>query len=252
MLSASRGEARTVFVVGGASGIGLASATLLGQKGWRVVIGDRNADALDRAREVLDAEGIPVILVDLDVSDPSSVNHAFDKVSKDYGIDSLVNAAGILQMGTILDVDESEWNKILNVNLSGIYRTCRRAVEHMVAQGGGTIVNLASQSGRTASFYTAPNYVASKAGIIGITMAIAAQHAHQGVRANAVAPGLVETPLIATVYTDQQRERMTAATPLGRFASAGEVAQVVAFLASDESSYMTGQTLNVNGGSFMQ
>lgn len=252
MSSRSHAQARTVFVVGGASGIGLASAKLLGEQGWRVVIGDINPDALDRAREVLDDEGISAFMVELDVSDTSSVNHAFDKVVKDYGIDSLVNAAGILQMGTILDLDESEWNKVLDVNLSGTYRTCRRAVGHMVGQGRGTIVNLASQSGRTASFYSAPNYVASKAGVIGITMAIAAQHAHQGVRANAVAPGLVETPMIAAVYSNHQRERMTAATPLGRFASAGEVAQVVAFLASDESSYMTGQTLNVNGGSFMQ
>ena len=251
MVLISPGEAKTVLVVGGASGIGLASAKLLGEKGWRVVLADRDLGALDESKEILDAEGISVSSVPIDVSNPSSVNEAFDTVSKHHGLSSLVNAAGILQMGSILEVDELEWNKVINVNLSGIYRTCRRAVEYMVDHGGGTIVNLSSQSGRTASFYSAPNYVASKAGIIGLTMAIAAQHAHQGVRANAIAPGLVETPLIATAYSDAQRQRMTAATPLGRFSTAAEVAQVVGFLASDESSYMTGQTLNVNGGSFM-
>jgi NAD(P)-dependent dehydrogenase (short-subunit alcohol dehydrogenase family) len=215
-------SARTVFVVGGAGGIGLASARLLGAEGWKVVLGDI-----------------------------SSVEHAFANVTGTHGLDCLINAAGVLQLGTILDVDEAAWERVMNINLTGVYRTCRAAVAHFVAQDGGSIVNLASQSGRTSSFYSAPNYVVSKAGIIGLTMVIAAQHAAQGIRANAVAPGLVETPMIASAYSDEQRAAMIAKTPIGRFASAEEVGEVVAFLASDRSSYVTGQTLNVNGGSFM-
>lgn len=243
---------RTVFVVGGASGIGLATAKKLAADGWRVVLGDRSESALGEATAQLAALGITTTGHVIDVGIPSSVDDAFARVTDQHRLDCLVNTAGVLQLGTIVDVDEAAWNDVLNINLSGTYRTCRRAVEHMLQAGGGTIVNLASQSGRTSSFYSAPNYVASKAAIIGLTMALAAQHAAQGIRANAVAPGLVETPLIQSAYSDEQRERMHAATPLGRFATAEEVAEVVAFLATDRSSYMTGQTLNVNGGSFMQ
>lgn len=252
MAKAPERTRRAAFIVGGASGIGLATAQLLGSEGWHVVLGDRDKKSLDRARELVEGEKSSVATQFIDISDPESVQAAFAAVTVDHGLDSLINTAGVLQLGSILDVNESDWNAVLNVNLTGTYRTCRSAVRHMVAHKGGTIVNLASQSGRTASFYSAPNYVASKAAIIGLTMVIAAQHARDGVRANAIAPGLVETPLIETVYSPEQRERMTAATPLGRFATAEEVAQVAAFLASDRSSYMTGQTLNVNGGSFMQ
>ena len=141
---------------------------------------------------------------------------------------------------------------MLETNLKGAYLTCRAAVSAFLVSGGGTIVNIASQSGRTSSFYSAPNYVASKAGLIGLTMALAKQHAAQGIRVNCVAPGLVETSMIPMAYTEQQRESMIMSTPIGRFASPNEIANVISFLATEQSSYMTGQTLNVNGGSFMQ
>lgn len=245
------GLMRTALVVGGASGIGLASATIMARAGWRVVLADRDRERLDAAIPLLQAEGLEAESVVADVTDRVSVDAAVEFVATRHGLDNLVNAAGILQIGTILDVEEEDWDRLLEVNLKGAYLTCRAAVRVMIGSGGGSIVNIASQSGRTSSFYSAPNYVASKAGLIGLTMTLAAQHAAQGVRVNCVAPGLVETPLITHAYTPEQRARMTAATPIGRFASAAEVAEVVLFLASDQSSYMTGQTLNVNGGSFM-
>jgi len=245
-------SARTVLVVGGAGGIGLASARLLGADGWKVVLGDINDQNLEAAATELRATGIEVSTAQIDITDNASVEQAFANITATRGLDCLINAAGVLQLGTILDVDEAAWQRVIDINLTGVYRTCRAAVTHFVANGGGSIVNLASQSGRTSSFYSAPNYVASKAAIIGLTMVIASQHAAQGIRANAVAPGLVETPMIASAYSDEQRASMIAKTPIGRFASADEVGEVVAFLAGDRSSYMTGQTLNANGGSFMQ
>ncbi len=242
---------RTAFLVGGASGIGLASARLLADDGWKIVLGDIEPQALEQAAAELRNDGANVATAVIDVGDETSVTDTFAAVIAAHGLHSLINTAGVLQLGTILEIDEAAWQRVININLSGVYRTCRAAVAHFVTQGSGSIVNLASQSGRTSSFYSAPNYVASKAGIIGLTMVIAAQHAADGIRANAVAPGLVETAMIASAYSAEQRSAMTSKTPLGRFASAHEVAEVVAFLASDRSSYMTGQTLNVNGGSFM-
>jgi NAD(P)-dependent dehydrogenase (short-subunit alcohol dehydrogenase family) len=222
----------------------------LAKAGWRVVLADRNEELVQLSSKRLRDLGLDAEPAVLDVTDSDSVSAVVRRVALGHGLNSLVNAAGVLQLGTILDVKETDWDRVLSVNLKGAYLTCRETIQAM-AGSGGTIVNIASQSGRTSSFYSAPNYVASKAGLIGLTMALAAQHAAQGIRVNCVAPGLVDTPMIADAYSAEQRARMTAATPLGRFASAAEVGEVVLFLASEQSSYMTGQTLNVNGGSFM-
>ncbi|MBW3667820.1 MAG: SDR family oxidoreductase [Actinobacteria bacterium] len=245
-------DGSATLVVGGASGIGLASARAIGAEGRRLVLADRDAAALDRAVESMRGQGLTVEGRQLDVTDVASVDDVVAAVAAEHGLGALVNTAGILQLGTVLDVTDEDWDRMLTVNLRGAFFTCRAAVRAMRASGGGVIVNLTSQSGRTKSFYSAPNYVAAKAGVIGLTMSIAAQHAAEGIRANAVAPGIVETPMTAEVYTAEQRAAMQAATPMGRFASADELAAVVAFLASPRSSYVTGQTINVNGGSFMQ
>ena len=163
----------------------------------------------------------------------------------------LVNAAGILQLGTIADVSESDWDRVVDINLKGTYAMCRAVIPVFEARGGGSIVNLASISGRTKSLFSAPNYVASKAGVIGLTMALAAQHAAKGVRVNCVAPGVFRTPMTA-VYSDEQWASILATIPLGRVGEASEVADVIASLLSEEWGYVTGQTINVNGGQFMQ
>lgn len=137
----------------------------------------------------------------------------------------------------------------MDVNLKGTYVTCRAVIQILEARGGGAIVNLTSISGRTKSFYTAPNYVASKAGIIGLTM-VAAQHAATNVRVNAVAPGIIRTPM-TKVYSDEHWTSLLPTIPLGRVGQPNEVANVIASLLSDEWSYVTGQTINVNGGQFM-
>ncbi len=136
------------------------------------------------------------------------------------------------------------------MKLRGAFLTCKAAIPIMIDNGGGAIVNIASMSGRTKSVATAPNYVASNAGLIGMTMTLAAQHARQNIRVNAVAPGVIETPMLQA-YRAEQLDAIRAAVPLGRFAAPEEIAAVVSFLVSDKASYITGETINANGGMFM-
>jgi 3-oxoacyl-[acyl-carrier protein] reductase len=237
---------RSYLVTGGASGIGLATARSLLVQGACVVVADRDGGRLDAAVVDLKKEGGSVGSVMLDVSDPSAVEEAIAGIE---AIDGLVNAAGVLQMGTIADVTPEDWDRVLGVNLKGTFLTCKAVIPRLVARGGGAIVNLASISGRTKSIYSAPSYVASKGGVIGLTMTLAAQHATSGVRVNCVAPGVVETPM-TSVYTEEQWRAIVDQIPMRRIGTADEIAQVIVALLSDRFSYVTGQTINVNGGQF--
>lgn len=241
---------KTIIVTGGASGIGLATGEVLARRGDRVVLVDRD-DARAAAEASRLSEGVAhVEAAGVDVTDAASVEAMVADVVRRSDLAGLVNAAGVVQLGTIADVSEEEWDRVLDVNLKGTYVTCRAAIPILEARGGGAIVNLTSISGRTKSFYTAPNYVASKAGIIGLTMVLAAQHAATNVRVNAVAPGIIQTPM-TKVYSDEHWTSLLPTIPLGRVGQPNEVANVIASLLSDEWSYVTGQTINVNGGQFM-
>lgn len=239
------------LVVGGASGIGLATAANLVAKGHTVVLLDRNANALENSANRLSANATAEIHTHVvDITDLSTLDQVVHGIEDRMGISILINAAGILQLGTVHDVTEGDWDRMIDINLKGVFLACKVVMPVMERCGGGTVVNVASQSGRTKSTYSAPNYVAAKAGVIGLTMVLANQAAAAGIRVNCVAPGLVETPMLSA-YTPDQRQRMTDAVPMGRFAQPEEVADVIAYLASSQSSYVTGQTINVNGGSYM-
>jgi 3-oxoacyl-[acyl-carrier protein] reductase len=239
------GGRRTILVTGGASGIGLATACALADDGALVVVVDRKQPPADLvARDAIEA-------AEVDVSDASAVAGLVTDLEARVGIDGLVNAAGLLQLGTIAAVSETDWDRVVDVNLKGAYLMCRAVIPVLERRGGGAIVNLASIAGRTKSFYSAPNYVASKAGLIGLTMALAAQHAAGGIRVNCVAPGIVDTPM-TSAYSEEQWASLVPTIPLGRIGTPSEVAQVIVSLLSDGWSYVTGQTINVNGGQFMQ
>ncbi|CAN7632562.1 SDR family NAD(P)-dependent oxidoreductase [Phenylobacterium sp. LjRoot219] len=240
------------LIVGGASGIGLATAEVLAAEGYELALFDQNAEALAAARSRLGQGGWRARTYPGDVSDASALIAAVADLEQAGRLRILVNAAGILHLGTINEISEQDWDQLVQVNLKGVFLACKAVIPVMARLGGGAIVNLASQSGRTKSYYSAPDYVASKAGVIGLTMVLANQHARDGIRVNCVAPGVVETPMVAAAYTAEQQRRMIDTIPLGRFARPEELASVIAFLASERSSYVTGQTINVNGGSFMQ
>lgn len=242
--------ARAVVVTGGASGIGLATARLLAAGGEHVVLLDRDGERAAVEARALAAGGASAEAHTADVLDVPGTTRLIEELGMRLPLHGVVNAAGILQVGTVLDVSERDWDRVLDVNLKGTYAVCKAAIPVLALRGEGAIVNLSSIGGRTKSMHGAPNYVASKAGVIGLTMSLAAQHAAAGVRVNCVAPGIIDTPMTADLSAER-RAASVAAIPLGRLGTADDIAQVIVALLSDAWSYVTGQTINVNGGLFM-
>jgi 2-keto-3-deoxy-L-fuconate dehydrogenase len=236
-------EGKTALVTAAGQGIGRASALMMAREGARVIGTDINAQALD----ALAAEGVETR--HLDVRDPVAIAVVAGEIAPDV----LFNCAGFVAHGTILDCDEEQWAFSLDLNMTAMYRMCRAFLPGMVARGGGSIINMASV---VSSSIAAPNrfvYGATKAGVIGLTKAIAADFIAQGIRCNAVCPGTVESPslddrLRATGDYDAARAAFVARQPIGRIAQADEIAALVVYRASNESSYTTGVAHVIDGG----
>jgi 2-hydroxycyclohexanecarboxyl-CoA dehydrogenase len=242
-------EARTAFVTGGASGIGKATARRLAAEGARVAIGDLDEEG---AREV--AAEIDGFACSLDVADAASARAAVAAAAEAFGpIDVLVNNAGTDRFAFFVRSDEELWDFVLGVNLRGVLACTHAVLPSMHERGRGVIVNVASEAGRVGSQGSA-TYSAAKAGVIGFTKAIARESARYGVRCNAVAPGPIETPLLNGAEEQlgelgaRLKQGMIDATAMRRSGEPEEIAAAIAFLASDDASYVTGQTLNVSGG----
>jgi 2-hydroxycyclohexanecarboxyl-CoA dehydrogenase len=242
-------EGRTALVTGGAGGTGAATARRLAAEGARVAVGDL---ALDGAREV--AAEIDGLATTLDVTDTASVAAAVAAVADALGpVDILVNNAGTDRFAFFVNTDPDLWDHVLGVNLRGVLACTHAVLPTMQERGGGVIVSVASEAGRVGSQGSA-TYSAAKAGVIGFTKAIARESARFGVRANAVAPGPIETPLLNSAEAQlgelgaRLKQGMIDATAVRRIGEPEEVAAVIAFLASDDASYVTGQTVNVSGG----
>ncbi len=236
---------QVAVVTGGASGIGLGIAARLAAEGARLSLWDRDADALAAVCPTL--PGTPHRLV-VDMTDAAAVQRAADETVAEYGrIDILIASAGITgPNATSWDYAVADWDRVIDVNLNGVYYTCRAVVPHMLRAGDGRIVNIASIAGKEGN-PNAAAYSASKAGVIGLTKALGKELAATNIRVNCVAPAAVRTPLFSQM-TQAQIDYMLSKIPLGRFGEIDEVASMVCWLASRECSFSTGAVFDVSGG----
>lgn len=241
---------KIALVTGASQGIGRATALALAESGAKVAAAARNAEKLAALVPEIESKGVEALAVPLDVSDAAQIKVAFQQVLGKFGrLDILVNNAAITRDTLALRMKLEDWDAVLRTNLTGAHLCTQQALGAMLKQRSGRIINISSVVAETGNAGQA-NYVASKAGLIGLTRAIAVEVASRSITVNCVAPGFIETPMTEPLPAEL-KEKMKTLIPLGRFGVDRDVAAAVVFLASDEAAYITGQVLGVNGGMHM-
>jgi 3-oxoacyl-[acyl-carrier protein] reductase len=241
---------RIAFVTGASRGIGRAIALALAKAGARIVVASNEPENNEKVAAEIREAGGEAFTVFLDLNSADSIKEAFSAAQQQFGrIDILVNNAGVTKDGLALRMKKDDWDLVLNINLRGAFLATQQALPGMLKERWGRIVNIASVVGQSGNPGQV-NYVASKAGIIGLTKALAQEVGSRNITVNAVAPGFIETDMTAKL-TPEQREAMLAKVPLKRGGLPDDIAAAVKFLASDEASYITGHVLSVNGGMYM-
>jgi len=243
-------ETRTAFVTGAGRGIGRAIALALAEAGARVVVASNEPERNEETAGEIRSRGREAFPLFVDVSSPESVREAFQKAAREFGrTDILVNNAGITRDALAVRMKKEDWDLVLAVNLNGAFLAIQQVLPDMMRQRWGRIINIASVVGLMGNAGQA-NYVASKAGIIGLTKALAQELAGRNITVNAVAPGFIETDMTARL-PEEVKQRMLGMIALKRFGRPEDVAAGVRFLASEEAGYITGHVLNINGGMYM-
>jgi 3-oxoacyl-[acyl-carrier protein] reductase len=241
---------RVAFITGASQGIGRACALKLAQKGATVAAAARNREKLDELVREIEKSGGKSSAFMVDVSNEEQIKPTIKSAIAQLGkIDILVNNAGITRDQLVMRMKRTDWDAVLNTNLTSAYLCIQNVASSMLKQRYGRIINITSVFGQIGQAGQA-NYAASKAGLIGLTKAVAREFASRNITCNAVAPGFIETPM-TDVLGDEFKQNAVKQIPLGRVGTVDDVANAVAFLASDEASYITGHVLNVNGGLFM-
>lgn len=239
---------KTAIVTGGASGIGEGTASMLAERGAAVLILDQDAERTPMVAKRIAKAGGRVDHMVGDVTDPAACNAAVRRACDNFGhLDILVNNAGGGTLGPTHELSLESWNWMLGINLTGTFLMSRAALKVMLVQGGGVIVNMGSVHGHV-GFPNHAGYTAAKAGIVNLTRSLAVEYGTRNIRVNVVCPGVISTPLIAATLDDAAMSKFVALHPMGRIGTVDEVARAICFLASDESSFITGSSLMVDGG----
>jgi len=243
-------QAKVALVTGASQGIGRSTAIELAEAGAKVVLAARNIEKLQSVVEEIHRDANEALPIQMDVADAAQVKTGFQQAFAKFGrLDILVNNAALTRDTLALRMKPEDWDAVLRTNLTGAHLCIQQALGAMLKQRSGRIINLSSVVAQTGNAGQA-NYVASKAGLIGLTRAIAIEVASRNITVNAVAPGFIETPM-TDVLSQEIKDKMKSMIPLGRFGSDKDIAAAIVFLASDEAAYITGQVLEVNGGLHM-
>ena len=240
---------KTAVVTGASRGIGAACAVAMAKSGYNVILGykEQKQKAENLAKVLIEGYGIAALAVQADVSDSKQAQELVDVAYRNFGrVDVLVNNAGIAGYKLFTDITDEEWNEMIGTNLTGVFNCSRAAVKYMVSAHSGSIVNISSMWGQVGASCEV-HYSASKAGVIGMTQALAKELAPSGVRVNCLCPGVIRTDMLSEI-DDETVSSLIEETPLGRLGSPKDIADAVAFLCSDGATFITGQVLGVNGG----
>ena len=241
---------KIALVTGASQGIGRDTAMAMAEVGAKVAVAARNEEKLSALVKDIAAAGGTALVVKMDVADAEQVKAGFKQVIEKFGrLDILVNNAAITRDGLAMRMKQDDWDAVIRTNLTGAHLCIQQALHTMIRARAGRIINIASIVARMGNAGQA-NYVAAKAGLIGLTKAIAIEIASRNVTVNAVAPGFIETPM-TDVLADKVKDELKTRIPLGRMGSARDVAAAIVFLASDEAGYITGHVLDVNGGMYL-
>jgi len=241
---------RTAFITGASRGIGRACALALADAGARVAVAARNTAQLEELAAEIRSRGREAFAVTIDMTSAESIHEAFTKTAKEFGpVAILVNNAGITKDGLALRMKREDWDSVLSTNLTGAFLASQQVLQHMLRERWGRIINISSVVGEMGNPGQA-NYVASKAGLIGLTKALAQEMGSRNITVNAIAPGFIETDMTQKL-SQELRDNMVGHIALKRIGKPEEVAAAVRFLASEEAGYITGHVLNVNGGLYM-